>query len=146
MITIQFALCLCRWLIEHRVRLRPCNNTCFRESKAKNSKLERENRVCDDRRFIDPLPANHREQEHKWNDSFIYANIYTLKQLGLFKNYRSYFRDKMSAHSSLDSILVELGDFGKYQSIVFGLVCVAVIMHSAVHIAYVFSAQDLEYR
>lgn len=52
----------------------------------------------------------------------------------------------MSAHSSLDSILVELGDFGKYQSIVFGLVCVAVIMHSAVHIAYVFSAQDLEYR
>lgn len=52
----------------------------------------------------------------------------------------------MSTHSSLDSILVELGDFGKYQSFVFGLVCVAVILHSAVHIAYVFSAKDLDYR
>lgn len=52
----------------------------------------------------------------------------------------------MSTYSSLDSILVELGEFGKYQSFVFGLVCVAVVLHSAVHIAYVFSAQDLEYR
>lgn len=47
---------------------------------------------------------------------------------------------------TLDSILVQLGDFGKYQSFVFGLVCVAVVFHSAVHIAFVFSAKELDYR
>lgn len=48
--------------------------------------------------------------------------------------------------NSLDSILVRLGDFGKYQVYVFTLVCVAVVMHSMVHIAYVFTAMDLNYR
>ncbi|XP_066139089.1 organic cation transporter protein-like isoform X2 [Euwallacea fornicatus] len=48
--------------------------------------------------------------------------------------------------NSLDAILVNLGDFGKYQIYVFSLVCVAVVMHSMVHIAYVFTAMDLNYR
>lgn len=48
--------------------------------------------------------------------------------------------------NSLDSILIHLGDFGKYQSYVFSLVCVAVVMHSMVHIAYVFTAKNLDYR
>ncbi|ENN78004.1 organic cation transporter protein isoform X2 [Dendroctonus ponderosae] len=48
--------------------------------------------------------------------------------------------------NSLDSILIHLGDFGKYQTYVFSLVCVAVVMHSMVHIAYVFTAMNLDYR
>ncbi|RZC37106.1 solute carrier family 22 member 1 [Asbolus verrucosus] len=48
--------------------------------------------------------------------------------------------------TSLDSILVQLGDFGKYQSFMFGLVCLGVILHSGVHVAFVFTAMDLEYR
>lgn len=51
-----------------------------------------------------------------------------------------------SADGSLDGILLELGDFGKYQSLVFSLVCFAVVLHSATHIAYVFTAMDLDYR
>lgn len=47
---------------------------------------------------------------------------------------------------TLDSILIQLGDFGKYQSFIFALVCVAVVFHSAVHIAFVFSAKALDYR
>ncbi|XP_066253734.1 organic cation transporter protein-like isoform X2 [Euwallacea similis] len=48
--------------------------------------------------------------------------------------------------NSLDAILVHLGDFGKYQIYVFSLVCAAMVMHSMVHIAYVFTAMDLNYR
>lgn len=48
--------------------------------------------------------------------------------------------------NSLDSILVQLGDFGKYQSFMFGLVCLGVILHSGVHVNFVFTAMDLEYR
>lgn len=48
--------------------------------------------------------------------------------------------------NSLDSILVQIGDFGKYQIFTFSLVCFGVILHSAVHIAFVFTAKDLEYR
>lgn len=51
-----------------------------------------------------------------------------------------------SVDGSLDAILVQLGDFGKYQSLVFSLVCFAVVLHSATHIAYVFTAMDLDYR
>ncbi|XP_050313329.1 solute carrier family 22 member 3-like [Anthonomus grandis grandis] len=47
---------------------------------------------------------------------------------------------------SLDSILSNLGDFGKYQIYVFTLICVAVTMHSMVHISFVFTAMDLDYR
>ncbi|KAJ8967442.1 hypothetical protein NQ314_002890 [Rhamnusium bicolor] len=53
---------------------------------------------------------------------------------------------KSSIDSSLDNILVQLGDFGKYQIFVFSLVCIAVILHSAVHVGYVFTAMDLTYR
>ncbi|KAJ8943341.1 hypothetical protein NQ318_000556 [Aromia moschata] len=53
---------------------------------------------------------------------------------------------KTSIDSSLDNILVQLGDFGRYQIFVFGLVCIAVVLHSAVHVAYVFTAMDLDYR
>ncbi|CAG9769662.1 unnamed protein product [Ceutorhynchus assimilis] len=48
--------------------------------------------------------------------------------------------------NSLDAILIKLGDFGKYQIYVFTLVCVAVVLHSMVYIAYVFTAMDLDYR
>ncbi|KAL1491730.1 hypothetical protein ABEB36_012285 [Hypothenemus hampei] len=54
---------------------------------------------------------------------------------------------KMSTiEDTLDSILLRLGDFGKYQIYVFSLVCVATFMHSMVHIVYVFTAMDLNYR
>ncbi|CAH1131606.1 unnamed protein product [Ceutorhynchus assimilis] len=48
--------------------------------------------------------------------------------------------------NSLDAILIKLGDFGRYQIFVFSLVCVAVVLHSMAHIAYVFTAMDLDYR
>ncbi|KAJ8921588.1 hypothetical protein NQ315_010493 [Exocentrus adspersus] len=48
--------------------------------------------------------------------------------------------------NSLDSILVELGDFGKYQIYVFVMVCIPIVLHSSVHVAYVFTAMDLNYR
>lgn len=53
---------------------------------------------------------------------------------------------RTNVENSLDAILYQLGDFGKYQILVFSLVCVAVILHSVVHIAYVFTAMDLNYR
>ncbi|XP_030752013.1 organic cation transporter protein-like [Sitophilus oryzae] len=53
---------------------------------------------------------------------------------------------KKSIDNSLDAILYNLSDFGKYQIYVFGLVCVAVVLHSMVHIVYVFTAMDLDYR
>ncbi|XP_060524808.1 solute carrier family 22 member 3-like isoform X2 [Cylas formicarius] len=49
-------------------------------------------------------------------------------------------------NNSLDTILVRLGDFGRYQIGVFALVCFAVVLHSAVHVAFVFTAMDLDYR
>jgi hypothetical protein len=48
--------------------------------------------------------------------------------------------------TSLDSVLIQIGDFGKYQSFMFGLVCFGVILHSGVHVAFVFTAMDLDYR
>ncbi|XP_063909141.1 solute carrier family 22 member 3-like isoform X1 [Zophobas morio] len=51
-----------------------------------------------------------------------------------------------SVDNSLDNLLIQLGDFGKYQSLMFGLVCIGVILHSGVHVAFVFTAMDLEYR
>ncbi|KAJ8967441.1 hypothetical protein NQ314_002889 [Rhamnusium bicolor] len=53
---------------------------------------------------------------------------------------------KLTIDASLDAILVQVGDFGKYQIYVFILVCIPVILHSAVHVAYVFTAMDLNYR
>lgn len=51
-----------------------------------------------------------------------------------------------SVDNSLDAILVQLGDLGKYQGFMFGLICLSVILHSGVHVAYVFTAMDLDYR
>ncbi|XP_044259278.1 organic cation transporter protein-like [Tribolium madens] len=48
--------------------------------------------------------------------------------------------------NSLDSILVQIGDFGKYQSFMFSLVCFGVVLHSGVHVAFVFTAMDVDYR
>ncbi|XP_044259279.1 solute carrier family 22 member 3-like [Tribolium madens] len=48
--------------------------------------------------------------------------------------------------SSLDSVLIQLGDFGKFQSFIFGLVCFATILHSGAYVAFVFTARDVEYR
>ncbi|KAJ8979457.1 hypothetical protein NQ317_006771 [Molorchus minor] len=53
---------------------------------------------------------------------------------------------KSAIDNSLDAILEQLGDFGKYQKYVFTLVFIPIIMHSAVHVAYVFTAVDLTYR
>lgn len=50
-----------------------------------------------------------------------------------------------SADKSLDVILAELGDFGKYQRRNFALICIAVI-YTAIHLNYVFTARDLNYR
>ncbi|XP_063909977.1 solute carrier family 22 member 1-like [Zophobas morio] len=51
-----------------------------------------------------------------------------------------------AADNSLDAILLQIGDFGKYQIFIFSVVCLAVTFHSAVHVAYVFTAMDLNYR
>ncbi|XP_019868170.1 organic cation transporter protein isoform X1 [Aethina tumida] len=48
--------------------------------------------------------------------------------------------------NSLDNILVQLGDFGKYQKLIFVLICFAVTLHSAVHVAFVFTALQVDYR
>lgn len=48
--------------------------------------------------------------------------------------------------NSLDSVLVNIGDFGKYQIYIFSLVCVSVVIHSMVHVAYVYTALDVSYR
>lgn len=47
---------------------------------------------------------------------------------------------------SLDAILVQIGDFGKYQTFVLILISIVLILHSAVHIIFVFSAIELDYR
>jgi hypothetical protein len=48
--------------------------------------------------------------------------------------------------NSLDSILAQVGDFGKYQIFIFSFVCLGVVFHSALHVAYVFTAMNLDYR
>lgn len=48
--------------------------------------------------------------------------------------------------NSLDNILIQLGDFGKYQKLIFVLICFAVTLHSAVHVAFVFTALQVDYR
>ncbi|XP_074030430.1 solute carrier family 22 member 3 isoform X1 [Leptinotarsa decemlineata] len=50
------------------------------------------------------------------------------------------------AVTSLDSVLVQIGDLGKYQILVFTLVSFAVVLHSAVHTAFVFTALDVGHR
>lgn len=54
---------------------------------------------------------------------------------------------KMSqSKTSLDTVLVQIGDFGKYQAFVLVLVSIILIIHSAVHVIFVFSAIELDYR
>ncbi|XP_072393158.1 organic cation transporter protein-like [Diabrotica undecimpunctata] len=47
---------------------------------------------------------------------------------------------------TLDSVLKQIGDFGKYQLFVFSVVIFGVVLHSAVHNAFVFTALDVSYR
>ncbi|GJQ86217.1 hypothetical protein Trydic_g8918 [Trypoxylus dichotomus] len=51
-----------------------------------------------------------------------------------------------SPQSSLDAVLYQLGDFGKYQRIIFVLYAFCVIWHAVPHTAFVFVARNLEYR
>lgn len=46
----------------------------------------------------------------------------------------------------LDRILVELGQFGKFQIINYMLLCIPVALSAIYGLGYVFTAQDLEYR
>ncbi|KAG5868302.1 hypothetical protein JTB14_022786 [Gonioctena quinquepunctata] len=50
------------------------------------------------------------------------------------------------SENSLDSVLVHIGDLGKYQILIFSLVSFAVVLHSAVHTAFVFTALDVGHR
>nr|CAI5822258.1 unnamed protein product [Callosobruchus analis] len=47
---------------------------------------------------------------------------------------------------TLDDVLAKIGDFGKFQIFNFCLVSFAVILHSGVHNAYVYTALDVKYR
>lgn len=49
-------------------------------------------------------------------------------------------------NQSLDAILIEIGQLGKYQCFIVALFALAVVMHSTVHIAFVFTAKDIDYR
>uniref|UniRef100_A0A1Y1KD84 Major facilitator superfamily (MFS) profile domain-containing protein n=1 Tax=Photinus pyralis TaxID=7054 RepID=A0A1Y1KD84_PHOPY len=51
-----------------------------------------------------------------------------------------------SSHPSLDSILCDLGQLGKYQCFTVTLFSIAVIIHSAIHTAFVFTARNVQYR
>ncbi|RZC33072.1 Sugar tr and/or MFS 1 domain containing protein [Asbolus verrucosus] len=48
--------------------------------------------------------------------------------------------------NSLDSILVQLGEVGKYQLFILGVVSLGATLHAAAHVAFVFTAMNLEYR
>lgn len=45
-----------------------------------------------------------------------------------------------------DSIFDELGEFGRYQTLVYGCMCVAILLYGQVTLTYVFTAGDLNYR
>lgn len=45
-----------------------------------------------------------------------------------------------------DSIFDELGECGRYQTIVYGCMCVAILLYGQVTLTYVFTAGDLNYR
>ncbi|XP_056636575.1 organic cation transporter protein-like [Diorhabda sublineata] len=53
---------------------------------------------------------------------------------------------ELSKDHTLDDVLMKTGDFGKYQIVVFAVVNVAVMLHSAVHNAFVFTALNVNYR
>lgn len=53
---------------------------------------------------------------------------------------------KKSNDFDLDRILVELGQFGKFQIINYILLCIPVALSAIYALSYVFTAGDLEYR
>lgn len=53
---------------------------------------------------------------------------------------------KKSNDFDLDRILVELGQFGKFQIINYFLLCIPVALSAIYALSYVFTAGDLEYR
>lgn len=46
----------------------------------------------------------------------------------------------------VDAILSELGGFGKFQAIIFALVCVSVTISGVASLSYVFTTGNLNYR
>lgn len=48
--------------------------------------------------------------------------------------------------SQLDSILKELGQFGKFQTINYLLIAIPLTLSAAYTLSYVFTAGDLDYR
>ncbi|XP_018334391.1 organic cation transporter protein isoform X2 [Agrilus planipennis] len=46
----------------------------------------------------------------------------------------------------LDTVLVEVGEFGKFQFFSFTLICLGIVLHSGVNVAFAFTAMDLNYR
>lgn len=53
---------------------------------------------------------------------------------------------KTSKDNTLDYVLAQLGDFGRYQVLIFVLFAFAVITHSMMHIAFVFTSKNPGYR
>ncbi|XP_071050913.1 organic cation transporter protein-like isoform X2 [Onthophagus taurus] len=47
---------------------------------------------------------------------------------------------------NLDNLLVQIGEVGKYQLIISGLVSLAVIWQTAIHMAFVFTSQNIDHR
>lgn len=52
----------------------------------------------------------------------------------------------MSADSSLDTILTEVGGFGLFQIFAFALVCIPTILTATYEVNYMISANTLDYR
>lgn len=46
----------------------------------------------------------------------------------------------------LDSALEQLGHWGKFQLISYGLLCVPIVFHAVFYLTYVFSAMEAEHR
>lgn len=59
---------------------------------------------------------------------------------------------KTSDHSSdndeitLDSILIRIGQFGKFQLIIFVLICIPMMFNAIFSVTYVFTASTVSYR
>ena len=46
----------------------------------------------------------------------------------------------------LDSALEQLGHWGKFQLISYGLLCVPIVFHAVFYLTYVFTAMEVEHR
>lgn len=47
---------------------------------------------------------------------------------------------------TLDAILVKIGEFGRYQKFIVTWICFGMILNAADRLAYVFTAQNINYR